>query len=498
MENRKNTVRFSALALLVSLLTMTASLASCGENAGTDTPDDTNAASQTEAVTEAEPADMLEARKLIDEELPAKDFGGKSYRILTYDMSNVDFIAEAETGALVNDAVYRRNVAVEDRFNVKLQVESPATNADAALIVKKFVPADEDAYELISFHMIETAQLAINGMYQDWNDIPYFHAQKPWWSQNAYENLSIGGKVFLLSGAISHYSLGSYYCVYMNKRLGAEYDLTESIYDTVLDGKFTIDKYQSLVKGIYKDLNGNGEVDDQDQFGLAAQVTSYATTFAYAFGETAVSHDADGMPYLNMNLEKWSSMIDKVYQLFYETEDTITTTGWSLHSDTFKAGRALFMNGVFQHSYNRFTDVADDFAILPYPKWDEAQTDYLTMTDGSSPLLSVPVTCADTELAGIITEALAAGAYKTIIPTVYDVALKVRGARDETSVKIIDIIERGCVFDFGFVFSGNVGMGATVNTMMGAKNKDFASYYEKNHTAWEKKISNIVDQYNEQ
>ncbi|MBO4932946.1 MAG: hypothetical protein J6I42_12275 [Clostridia bacterium] len=137
----------------------------------------------------------------------------------------------------------------------------------------------------------------------------------------------------------------------------------------------------------------------------------------------------------------------------------------------------------------------DDYAILPYPKWDETQTDYYTMSDGSSPLISIPVTVTDTEFAGIITEALCAEAWKTITPAVYDMALKSRGARDETSVQIIDMIERGAIIDFGFVFGDYNMMGFTMSVMMNAKDSNFASYYAKNQKAWSKKLDKLVNDF---
>ena len=101
----------------------------------------------------------------------------------------------------------------------------------------------------------------------------------------------------------------------------------------------------------------------------------------------------------------------------------------------------------------------------------------------------------DTEFAGIITEALCAEAWKTITPAVYDMALKSRGARDETSVQIIDMIERGAIIDFGFVFGDYNMMGFTMSVMMNAKDSNFASYYAKNQKAWSKKLDKLVNDF---
>ncbi len=490
MKATKASVR-SLLSALAAVLLAAPLLAGCGETSA-PAAETTAAPAVTEAATTADP-DSPEGRLLVDDGLPVKDYAGREFRVLVNDdYSDRDFIAEEETGAVINDAVYRRNAAVEERFGMKLVPVSMEYSKVTGQLTS-LISAGEYAYDLVAHHMIQNAAMALQGFYLDLGDVPYLDPDRPWWNQNAWENLSIGGHSYLMYGSITHYGLGSQYCVYMNKRLGEDYGLTGTIYDTVLDGRFTIDYYYDAIRDTWRDLNGNNEVDDQDFFGLAAQVTSYATPFVYAFGEVSVSKDKDGMPVLDMDTAKWSAMVEKLYKFFYESNGAITTTGWSLHSDTFKAGRALFMNGVFQHSYNRFTDLEDDYAMIPYPKWDEKQEAYYTMTDGSSPLVGIPVTVSDTEFAGIVTEALAAEAWKTVIPKVYDVVLKVRGARDDASIEIIDIIANGCVFDMGFVYGNNSMMAGCLQKLMSSKSSNFMSHYEANRAAWEARIDEIIE-----
>ncbi|MBR5870245.1 MAG: hypothetical protein IKZ09_04345 [Clostridia bacterium] len=479
---------FLTASIVLALL-----LASCSDGAVSQPPV-TDA--QTNAVAaDTTPADMLDARKQISDDLPEKDFGGADFLIVVDDYTNADYIAEQETGALINDAIFRRNSRVAERFNVNLITENGGDSAVIMTNVRNAVRAGDDAYQLISAMMINSAKLAVQNYFYDWHSIENVNLEKPWWNQLCSDTLSIDNKIFMMAGSISPSFLTHTYCVYMNKRLGNDIDLTATIYDTVLDGKWTIDYYSSLVKDTWVDLNGDGKKDEGDQYGLAAQVTSYATPFIYAFGETTVSRDADGMPVLSINEEKAADMVNKVYSLFYESNGTITTDGWSLHQEVFTAGRALFMNGVFVHAIDRFTDMADDYAILPYPKWDEAQTDYLTMSDGASPLVTIPTTCVNIERAGIITEALAAESYKTVIPVIYDTALKVRGVRDETSMQIVDLIERGNVIDFGYVFGDYNMMGFYMSNLMGSKKNNFSSYYERQQRKWEKHLTGIIDSY---
>ena len=481
------------LITILLLLAMLLPLASCG--GGETTTDETTTAADTETIAETEPLDPMEARKLVSDNLPDKDFEGRSFRILTYDFCVADFVTEGMTGALINDAVHSRNSTVAERFNVSIEPDAERNSGETKSLVQNLVKAGEDAYELVSEHMIDTANLAVTHHYRDWNDFTYVDPTQAWWNQSSYNDLSIAGQSFLLAGSITPYFLTHYYCVYMNKELGDNYGLTDTIYDVALEGKFTIDYYYSQVQDKWQDLDGDGKQSDADFYGLAAQTTSYATPFIYSFGELTVKQDENGLPVLDMNEEKVAAMVEKVYRLFYESNGTITTSGWDLHRDTFMDNRSLFFNGVFEHAISIINDMEQDFAILPFPKWDESQKEYYTMSDGSSPLVSVPVTCADTEFIGIITEALAAESWKTVTPAVFDTALKYRGARDETSIKVIEMIEPGGIIDFGFVFGDYNSMGFIMSNLMGAKQNNFASQYAAKKTSWENRINKLIEDF---
>ncbi len=478
------------IALLLCLL-MLGSTTACGGAAEETTP----AADSTET-TPAETEQAETTREDVSDGLPEKKWGGADFRILAPDYLADDLIAEEQSGALINDAVYNRNLMVEERFDVKLVPDCSNTNATINGLVKSAVMAGDDATDLILQHMIDCANLASQNLFMDWNEVPHIDVSRPWWLTDVADNLTVAGKSYLIIGSISPYYTSHNYVVYFNKALATDYGIGDELYDTVLDGTWTIDKYASLVSEKYRDLNGDGKKDEGDFYGLAAQVTSYATPFIYSFGETTVSRDAEGIPYLDMDQEKFVSIVEKLYSLFYEN-DTITTTEWNLHREIFMDSRALFMNGVLSHSYSHFSEFEDDYGILPFPKWDEDQENYYTMSDGSSPLAAVPITISDPEFVGMITEALAAESWKKVDTAIFDVALKVRGVRDQRSLEAINLAISGSVSDFGFVYGNYNAMGFVVSDMMGNKKNNFASHYASKQASWEKMIEDVVKSYTE-
>ncbi len=123
----------------------------------------------------------------------------------------------------------------------------------------------------------------------------------------------------------------------------------------------------------------------------------------------------------------------------------------------------------------------DDYGIIPYPKYDENQPEYKTMADGYHSVLAVPKTVKDTEFVGTIVEALSAETWKTVTPTLYEIALKTRYLRDSESKEVLDLIIDGRTFDFGFIYDGWQGFSFALSQIFGAGNSNFQSYYDKRY-----------------
>ncbi|MBO5649360.1 MAG: hypothetical protein J6S76_05550, partial [Clostridia bacterium] len=80
----------------------------------------------------------------------------------------------------------------------------------------------------------------------------------------------------------------------------------------------------------------------------------------------------------------------------------------------------------------------------------------------------------------------------------YDVALKVKGTRDEESIKMLDRIVQSRVFDFGFVFDGWKGYGFILQHQVVRNNKNIESVvtrYERSASKWYDSILEAFENY---
>ena len=111
----------SAIILMSLILS-----ASCGS-----TPTDGAVTSEEQITESTETEETTEAR--IEPDLPDTRWEGYQFRVLTKGDTNVhwkskDIAATEENGDVINDAVYKRNMKIYDRFGVEMvDIPSPET-----------------------------------------------------------------------------------------------------------------------------------------------------------------------------------------------------------------------------------------------------------------------------------------------------------------------------------------------------------------------------------
>jgi ABC-type glycerol-3-phosphate transport system substrate-binding protein len=477
---------YRIISVILSIIVL-AGLLSCG----TTTKDaDATMPSGTESTT----AQDVDPRLSISDELPERDFGGYEFRVAARDRD--DFVMEVgsqleESGEIISDAIYARNKTVEDRFNIKItSVHNPLPQKT----VKDAVLAGDDSFDLLLGQVVEMGPTVLEGNYLNWFTLPYVKLDKPWYINNASETMSVNNKAYIMSGEYCLSILRFTYCVYFNKTLMKDFGIPDP-YKTVNDGKWTIDYFNEIVKKVHSDVNGDGVMDENDLYGFTSDFYSAAVTYQYAFDNPVFKKDSSGELKLSYYSPKMIQIVDKVYELFYGNEGSYVGT-WGVSGPIWQGGRAMLLNGIFESAVQyRSSDI--DFGILPYPKFDEQQEKYLTMSDGAHSIMAVPVTVSDPERTSIIIEALNAESYKQVVPAYYEKALKVKYSRDNESVKILDIILDGRYFDFGYIYDGWKGFAFVLQELTSSKSKDFVSLYEKKETSASKYYQTILDMYDE-
>lgn len=424
-------------------------------------------------------------------DLSTERYDGYNYRMLVRKGMINDQYLEDDSEDLVESATYKRNKEVEDRYGITITVsESNDSNYETDAL--NSILAGDDAYDLIFAHSRAAFVYAIQGAAMNFNDISTIHLDKPWWTQDITESCNINGKLYVLDGDISTSGLGATMCLFFNKRIFDElgYDYP---YEMVKDGDWTFDEFSYLAKKGGADLNGDGVMDPEvDQYGFRAEQWEAPMNILYTGGQKIYDKDDEG----NLQLTLYSTKTVEIYDEFFSLMNNAscilfsTATGYK-GSGMFSEGRAMFTDTELRHAQT-LRNMDDDFGILPYPKFDEADN-YATATNGGSHLLVIPITVSDVERTGAITEALCAIGSRDVIPAFYEKSLKTKYARDEESEDMIDIIRSSRIYDIGYVAGGTFQSCGC--DLANSTNHDFASYYASGETAAKTKLEEFNRDY---
>ncbi len=472
-------------ALLATLI-----LTSCGSGSTTDKTPDTAAETTVETEVEAEP-DPNAARKAISDDLPDTDMDGYTYRVLS--RMRDDFVNDIGldlelNGDVVNDAIYNRNMTVSERFNCKYEA-TYTDNIDSTGI--NTITAGDDAFDLMLWQIVQIPKYATTGYFRDWyDDMPHVNLDKPWYIGNAAEALSVKGHAYAMIGEYDLDVLRFTYCMYYNQDIANEYNL-ENIYEVVNDGRWTYDKLYEYANMVYVDLDGNGQKDENDRLALSGDPYSAVVTYQYSFDNPLFTMDDEGIPEFTMDREKLASVVEKLNVLYHDSLGGYTD-GWGTGWEAWEAGNLLVYTGLFQYA-TEYRELEFDYSIIPYPKYDEEQTRYYTMSDGAHGCMLVPITVQNIEWSSILTEALNAETYKQIVPAYFDTSLKVKLTRDAESAAMLDLLMEDRVFDFGYMY--NTGIAFIIQDMVSQNKNNTESSFNAKYKSAEKEWAKIIDTY---
>ncbi|MBR4896635.1 MAG: hypothetical protein IKZ41_09410, partial [Clostridia bacterium] len=273
------------LALLLAALMIFPSLVSCS-NSGSNPENTESPAAQTPEVVpeETEPAEDINSRLAEKDDLPEADFGGRDFIVFGSDEEGfgVYIYTEEMNGEGVNDAVYQRNLTVEERFNAKTVYSGVATYGTcSSQITAAVASGDSDSFDLVQYHVVSSSGNAMKGEYLNWYDIPHVDFTRSWWSPSNINDLTIAGRCYLAIGDFALSSVGRSYVMLYDKDEAKNYQL-EDLYTVVKEGRWTIDALRNVCSVVYTDTNGDGKENDGDYFGLGTDSYSNLNTYLWA------------------------------------------------------------------------------------------------------------------------------------------------------------------------------------------------------------------------
>lgn len=481
--------------ILLTVIVASAILGSCGKK---DTvTNETNTSSSDSANEGAtEHVDSLDARASADESLPDDlNFNGEEFFILGLKGIKDFTIAEEEPSERVESALYHRDFSVESRLNVVIKYDARTYN-ELADTFRLAIATNEDQYDLYLGQALVTGADVLNDSFINWNEIMYVDFDKPWYPPNTINELSVNNRMYMCVGAMNMSALGFTNCMFYDKDAAASYGI-DDVYGIVKSESWTYDRLYELTKDVYVDKNLDNVADAGDFYGLSAR-DGDIPVFMWAFDQKLVSFNDDGIVDITFNSEKTSDIIDKVRKLYYNNPgtSTVSPTGADFHGITmFMQDRSMFTFGYVDDSLSKLTE-KENYGIIPYPKYDEAQEEYYTIVDGSFTVSCIPLTVKNTDIVGAVAEAMNAYSWKYVEPEYYDIALKYRGTRDDDSIEMLDLIFNGRVMDLQYIHDAWKGFAFSLQIICQPNSTvGLSSFFSSKEKAAMAYYNSVVDYY---
>ncbi len=387
--------------------------------------------------------------------IPEKKYDGADFFVWTRggDWDTDTFVendAGFETDKL-SAAVHNRNIDVMDKFDIKL---SYIDNVD----IDPLILASEDTYQILVPAGRNAMEGVVAGAYVDYGKLPFVDTTKPWWNQDSVKEFTIDGKVYTCLNDFTYNYIQLISCTYFNKDLLSDFGFEDNyIYDLVDQGKWTFDQMIEIAKLGSADLDKDDDINIfWDRYGFVTQLGGGAVDVLYSQGCKLGSRDENGLPVIDINLNKvdeiYSKFLDKVfYQDYGYVRDGVEVR------NSFSEGRAIFCEENLGVATIVFRNSKVEYGIVPNPTYDESQgTDYRCLVNAATNVLAVPVSNTKLEMTGAVMEYMANYGYEKLVELYYENTLKQKGTRDDTAIRMVDIIKNSACVDFLY-YLGNLG-----------------------------------------
>ncbi len=484
-----------ALSLLLAVLMLSTTLlfAACGgESGNTTTPAVTDPSNPGGDVTDP-PADTTAPFAIEDEDL-------EEYEFMVYEVyldnffSSGDFTYTEGSGSVLDEAKYKRNSLVEEKFNITITSEIiKGTNTTGSpqgyskmLQAKN---AGDPTYDLVVLPAYDQTKLAENGALYDMKAVPHLDFTASYWDQSVVEDLTIKDTLFFLVGDYSIDGIDACVAVIFNKELAKEKGIND-LYTLVENGAWTFDKFAEYTRMISQDLNGDDKFTNMDLYGaLSWDDAIYAVV--HSAGEKCAYIDDNGDLVLGLGTEAvydaFSNYVNLFkedcalrYQVKFADNGTWKDDSASLYGrEMFANSQGLFYIGTIATASSSFRDMDVDYGILPMFKANSSVDSYYgSVAPYSARFLGAPLHQNDVEILGKVLETISYFSSSTIIPAYYDKTLNGTVVRDEESSPMLDIIRQNRVYDLGYFYQP-ANINKNLIYQFRASNADWMSTYAK-------------------
>ncbi len=435
--------------------------------------------------------------------LPAVDYEGYAFIFADTELESggryvhvyEEIFAESGSNEAISEAVYKRNGIIQEKYNVEL-----ISNKDINLYTA--LNAQEDICDAVIYGPYAVKSCMEEGLLLNLNEYDdIFNFDESWWMGGIMNEIAFGDKLYIMAGDANIRALASVNALFYNKSLAEEYCGNPDIYGIVDKGEWTYELMNQYAKAVGGEANGDNVLDQNDRYGHAGN--NFASiAFFYGLGCRFITKDQDGEIVKNFGDEKQIEVLTDLVELINDTTMYFNGENYAHLMDNgrslvpqqvFADGRALFTHDLVARG-TLMREIEQEYGILPIPKYDTAQEDYISYLHGNSSFFSIPITVTNAERSATILEDMTFFSTNTIRNAYIEVMLKSKVAQaNENDIRMVDIVYRNVTFDMAYYGIGSID--SNIRDMVNRNDTNFVSFFQSNKTTWERMLDNYLRPY---
>lgn len=464
------------ICYVLCVLMLVSVLAACNSSDETQTTEATTTSSKpsggnTEEITNSELQEALDA---IDKD--DTDYSDMKFHILSRPDLLTSFKIDELTDEPLDNAVFERNEAFKDKFKIEVEVTTQE-DGNFASIYKSDCKSTK-IYDVAFTHTSWNMGIASEGYLYNYLDLDIDY-NKPWWDQGTL-SFNIADSIWFMNGSFNYDDDSTTYCLMFNKDLAEEHFQSKNLfYDAVTNNEWTLDTFYTYASQVSSD-NGDSKWDENDKYGFVT-TWEYGITFFYGSGlrfvetkegaKLQITFDADGIKKATDLLGKLQTLYGK--EVTYWPDGGMETVG----KEIFWSGRCLFFGEIVSNVIESNKKMDNEFGVLPVPKYDNKQENYLTWTHGISSSMLISDHIENEEKFARVLEGFNVLSHKYVREAYYNVVLIRKSVQDADSAPMLDIIFAGRVYDFAQYANTEMGLIESFKTCVNTGSTNFSSKY---------------------
>ena len=481
------------LLLMLAFSILLTSMFGCGSDNNQNASNETKEQSSGEST-----ADLYDEDGYLKDQLPEELSFNKELDVLCWNSVAKEFGCDEPNGTAINDALVKRDMAVEERLDVSLNYLMDQVGTGSVTEIAHYVTLVQQAaqggspFDLVALYGRTAAMLSYQGYLQNLLNIDesYFNFENPWWTGNLMEELVVNDCLYIVSGDITPSIYEQPYTMFYNVSMVEDFGIKDP-YLCVKDNEWTMETFRLQIKDINQDANGN------QAYGF---VSSYYTvpSMMHGCGVRLMERNSDGELHLSESLfsEQTIDIVDDL-QAWARQDNFLVEKVSADVRPLFEAGQALFLTDRVIECFNFVNTCTFKYSVVPNPKLTAEQDRYYTTLDTQLTFWGTMrgFSQEDLTVVSAVLECLGSEGYRQTSPAVLETCLKSRYAQTEQMSEMLSLIIDSVYYDFGRIYSdsSNNFLCDRVGIIIASTSESWSGYKAANQEFLKNRFQEIID-----